>query len=153
MNKLLFPLLAIGTPFCSVDCRALKEKADEFCSLRCPARPASEEMEFLFPVSQGLMKGFADLFFLFDGKYYLLDWKSNYLGPSDADYTPEKIAQVMQQNQYYLQASIYAEVLERFVKLFDIRPFSECFGGAIYYFIRGRAAYHFVPESYQRSEA
>lgn len=92
------------------------------------------------------MKGFADLFFEFNDKYYLLDWKSNYLGASDSDYTPEKMAQVMQQNQYDLQASIYAEALARFVKLFDNRPFSDCFGGAIYYFIRGQAVYHFVPK-------
>lgn len=105
-----------------------------------------QEMEFLFPVHNGKMKGFADLVFEFHGKYYLLDWKSNYLGPSDADYTSERIIQVMQQNQYDLQAQIYAEALKRFVKLFDNRPFIECFGGAIYYFIRGKAAHHFIPQ-------
>ena len=94
-----------------------------------------------------MMKGFADLFFEIEGKYYLLDWKSNYLGPSDADYTQEKIADAMQRNQYDLQASIYADALRRYVKLFDNRPFSECFGGAIYYFVRGRAIYHFTPEN------
>ena len=92
-----------------------------------------------------MMKGFADLFFEFEGKYYLLDWKSNYLGPSDADYSQENIIQVMHQNDYFLQASIYREALSRYVKLFDNRPFSECFGGAIYYFIRGNAVYHFEP--------
>ena len=131
----------------------LKKKLTTFALCDVPRGQLQQEMEFLFPVAQGLMKGFADLFFAFDGKYYLLDWKSNYLGPSDVDYTPEKIAQVMQQSQYYLQASIYTEALERFVKLFDMRPFSECFGGAIYYFIRGKAAYHFIPESYKEPVA
>ncbi|MBI2810822.1 MAG: UvrD-helicase domain-containing protein, partial [Candidatus Melainabacteria bacterium] len=105
-----------------------------------------QEMEFFFPVKGGMMKGFADLFFEQGGKYYLLDWKSNYLGPTDADYTEEKIVAVMRQNDYFLQASIYAEALKRFVKLFDNRPFSECFGGAVYYFVRGKAPYHFIPE-------
>jgi exodeoxyribonuclease V beta subunit len=95
-----------------------------------------------------MMKGFADLFFEFEGKYYLLDWKSNYLGPSNSDYTQEKIAEAMLQHQYYMQASIYADALDRYVKLFDKRPFSECFGGAIYYFVRGRAIHHFFPEPY-----
>jgi exodeoxyribonuclease V beta subunit len=110
-----------------------------------PGGQMQQEMEFFFPVSKGMMKGFCDLLFEYGGKYYLLDWKSNYLGPSDEEYTQEKIIQVMRSNDYFLQASIYATALERYVKLFDNRPFSECFGGAIYYFIRGKAAYHFIP--------
>ncbi len=121
-----------------------------FCLSDVPGEQLQQEMEFLFRTDRGMMKGFADLFFEFGGKYYLLDWKSNYLGPSDADYTQEKIAEAMQQNQYELQASIYADALERYVKLFDNRPFKECFGGAIYYFVRGKAAYHFIPESYSK---
>ncbi len=110
-----------------------------------PSEQLQQEMEFLFPLQRGVMKGFADLFFEWEGKYYLLDWKSNYLGASDQDYTLEKIERVMQHNQYDLQASIYAEALKRYVKLFDTRPFSESFGGAFYYFIRGKAVHHFFP--------
>jgi exodeoxyribonuclease V beta subunit len=117
-----------------------------------PGDQMQQEMEFFFPISKGMMKGFCDLLFEFDGKYYLLDWKSNYLGPSDEDYTQEKIIQVMCNNDYFLQASIYATALERYVKLFDNRPFSECFGGAIYYFIRGKAVYHFFPDPYKESQ-
>jgi exodeoxyribonuclease V beta subunit len=97
-----------------------------------------------------MMKGFCDLLFQFEGKYYLLDWKSNYLGPSDAHYTQEKMAEAMRAHDYFLQASIYAAALQRFVKLFDMRPFSEGFGGAIYYFVRGQAYYHFIPEPYDK---
>ena len=129
----------------------LKKPLATFALCDVPRDQFRQEMEFLFPVSGGMMKGFADLFFEFDGKYYLLDWKSNYLGPDDTDYTAEKIVSVMQQNQYYLQASIYAEALQRFVKLFDKRSFSECFGGAIYYFIRGKAPYHFIPEPFREN--
>lgn len=114
-------------------------------------RHFQQEMEFFFKTEQGMMKGFGDLFFELDGKYYLLDWKSNYLGPTDADYTQEKIAEAMRANQYDLQASIYAEALRRYVKLFDNRPFSECFGGAIYYFVRGQAVFHFIPTPYEAS--
>jgi exodeoxyribonuclease V beta subunit len=105
-------------------------------------------MEFLYPASEGMMKGFADLVFLYDGKYYLLDWKSNFLGPSDADYTPEKMAAAMEQHDYFLQASIYAAALERYVKLFDSRPFDELFGGALYFFVRGSAVHSFIPTPY-----
>lgn len=118
-----------------------------------PGLQLQQEMEFFFPFSQGIMKGFADLFFEFNGKYYLLDWKSNYLGPSDEDYTFEKMEQAMQKNDYYLQASIYAAALMRYVKLFDNRPFSECFGGAIYYFVRGKAAHHFIPKPFSTTDS
>ena len=103
-----------------------------------PGDQLQQEMEFLFPAERGMMKGFADLFFEYGGKYYLLDWKSNYLGPTDADYTMSKIAEAMHAHQYEMQAAIYAEALERYVKLFDNRPFSECFGGAIYYLSEGK---------------
>jgi len=120
-----------------------------FALCEVPQSQLQTEMEFYYPIAAGAMKGFADLVFVFQGKYYLLDWKSNYLGPSDADYTPENIAEVVRQHQYDLQACIYAEALKRYVKLFDIRPFSECFGGAIYYFVRGSRALHFIPEAYE----
>ncbi|MBS0604766.1 MAG: UvrD-helicase domain-containing protein [Verrucomicrobia bacterium] len=126
----------------------LKKPLTTFCLCDVPRHQLQQEMEFYYPIDRGAMKGFSDLFFEFEGKYYILDWKSNYLGPSDADYTPEKIADVMRQHQYDMQASIYADALRRYVKLFDTRPFSECFGGAIYYFVRGNAVYHFIPEAY-----
>ncbi|MBS0620354.1 MAG: UvrD-helicase domain-containing protein [Verrucomicrobia bacterium] len=104
-----------------------------------PGNQVLTEMQFYYPFAKGLMKGFADLFFSYEGKYYLLDWKSNYL----ENYSVEKIEEAMRAHDYFLQAEIYAEALARYVKLFDNRPFDTCFGGAIYYFIRGNAPYHF----------
>jgi exodeoxyribonuclease V beta subunit len=127
----------------------LKKKLRDFTLADVPSHQLQPEMEFFFPMPRGMMKGFCDLLFEFEGKYYLLDWKSNYLGPSDADYTQERIVQVMLSNDYFLQASIYASALKRYVKLFDNRFFSESFGGAFYYFVRGKAVYHFVPDTYE----
>jgi exodeoxyribonuclease V beta subunit len=126
----------------------LKRPLGSFSLTDVPTQQLQPEMEFLFPTEAGLMKGFVDLWFEYEGKYYLLDWKSNYLGPTDADYTQERIIEAMKQHQYDLQASIYASALKRYVKLFDNRPFSECFGGAIYYFVRGKGVYHFLPQDY-----
>ncbi len=108
----------------------------------CDVEQQLTEIEFLYPCALGLVKGFADLAFVFEGKYYLLDWKSNYLGPSDEDYTQDALKKAMEQHDYVLQASLYKEALKRYVKLFDNRPFESCFGGALYYFVRGRAVYH-----------
>lgn len=108
-----------------------------------PASQMIQELEFLFPSSsKSMMKGFADLIFTSEGVYYLLDWKTNYLGPCAQDYSQEKIAEAMHTHQYFLQASIYASALKRYVKLFDKRPFEEIFGGALYVFMRGNAVFH-----------
>lgn len=120
-----------------------------FCIADIPRDQLLEEMEFVYTLPRGLMKGFADLIFAWQEKYYILDWKSNYLGSSDAAYTPEALENSMTDNEYKLQASIYAEALRRYVKLFDNRPFEECFGGALYYFVRGKALYHFIPHVYE----
>lgn len=107
-----------------------------------PSGSYGQELEFLYPLEKGMMKGVADLWFVYEGKYYMLDWKSNALEA----YTQEHLHQAMHANDYYLQASIYATALKRYVKLFDNRPFQECFGGAFYLFVRGNGVLHFMPE-------
>lgn len=104
-----------------------------------------QEMEFVFPVKEGMMKGFIDLCFEYQGKYYLLDWKTNYLGPDETAYSEEALITEMNRCNYLLQASIYATALKKHIKLFDSRAFADLFGGAIYYFIRGKRFYHFYP--------
>lgn len=108
------------------------------------------EVDFLYPVEQGLIKGVIDLIFRVDNRYYILDWKSNWLGPDDSHYTEEKLWSAMKLNEYELQASIYAEALQRYLGIIDSRAFEECFGGVYYVFLRGIAAegtgvLHFFP--------
>ncbi len=104
-----------------------------------------QEIEFVYPSGEGYIKGFIDLAFEREGKYYILDWKSNFLGPEDASYSQEKMEQCMKEHDYFLQASIYAEGLKLYLAHFDSRPFPECFGGAFYLFLRGRQAYFTNP--------
>ena len=98
-----------------------------------------QEMEFLFAEEGQMVKGFADLVFQLNGKYYLLDWKTNWL----SDYSDEKVKEAMEIHDYFLQARLYTEALRRYVKQFYIQPFETLFGGAIYYFLRGNAPYSF----------
>ena len=107
-----------------------------------PATGYQQEMEFAFPWAGALYKGFIDLVFYKEGKYYVVDWKSNDL----PDYTPERLEEAMRTHDYHLQASIYATALSRYVKLFDNRPFKEIFGGALYVFLRGPAIYQCNPK-------
>jgi exodeoxyribonuclease V beta subunit len=87
---------------------------------------------------QGMMTGFIDLFFEYNGKYYILDWKSNFLGDSLADYDQVGVAKAMNESNYHLQYLIYALAIEKYLRLklsnFD---FEQHFGGVIYLFLRG----------------
>ncbi|WP_339389582.1 exodeoxyribonuclease V subunit beta, partial [Vibrio neptunius] len=68
-----------------------------------------------FHSTQGMLKGFIDLVFEHQGKYYVLDWKSNYLGDNVADYHGEALKAAMADHRYDLQYQIYALALHRFL--------------------------------------
>ncbi|OGQ99522.1 MAG: exodeoxyribonuclease V subunit beta [Deltaproteobacteria bacterium RIFOXYD12_FULL_57_12] len=93
-------------------------------------------LDFL-PV-RGFMKGFIDLVFEADGRYYLVDWKSNYLGDSPAEYHQDRLAEVMAAEMYTLQYHIYAAALHRYLasRLPGYR-YETHFGGVFYIFLRG----------------
>ncbi|NGX47936.1 MAG: hypothetical protein K1000chlam3_01321, partial [Chlamydiae bacterium] len=99
-----------------------------------------QEMEFLFPQKNQWIKGFVDLVFKKGDIFYILDWKTNWLGPSDAHYTEKKLHQAMQEHDYYLQAKLYNEAVQRYVKRLYINP---QFGGSFYIFLRGKKVVHF----------
>ena len=117
-----------------------------FSLAEIPENSLYPEFEFLFPLKDEWIKGFIDLVFYKDQRYYFIDWKSNDLGVEPHSYSQENMEQAMTLHHYYMQAGLYAAALERYVKLFDNRPFSESFGGSIYVFLRGKAFYHFMPQ-------
>ena len=59
------------------------------------------------------MKGFIDLIFQHQGRFYIVDWKSNWLGPSPESYTPKAMDEEMASKFYHLQLSIYTVALHR----------------------------------------
>lgn len=87
---------------------------------------------------RGMLKGFIDLVFRWQGKYYLLDYKSNWLGDSHAAYTPEAMAQAMIGHRYDLQYQLYTLALHRYLqhRLPDY-DYQQHFGGVFYLFLRG----------------
>lgn len=86
----------------------------------------------------GFMTGFVDLFFEHEGKYYILDWKSNFLGSNLSHYTHEQMEQAITDNNYHLQYLIYTIAVKRYLETrlpnFD---FKRDFGGVYYIFLRG----------------
>jgi len=97
------------------------------------------EKEFIFSNfnASGYIKGVIDLFFLHEGKYYFIDWKSNWLGATNDDYIENALVESMKGHDYYLQADIYSQAIKRFLNIVDARNFEDCFGGIFYIFLRG----------------
>ncbi len=91
-----------------------------------------------FPKVSGLLKGFIDLVFEFQGKYYLADWKSNYLGDGYEDYSPAAVLHAMAKSSYVLQYLIYTVALDQYLtKRISNYNYEEHFGGVYYFFLRG----------------
>jgi len=91
-----------------------------------------------FSPVKGFMKGFMDMVFRDEGRYYLVDWKSNFLGPSPEDYGPEALQRAMDDHVYTLQYMIYTLALNRYLTL-RARDYTyeKHFGGVLYVFLRG----------------
>ncbi len=86
----------------------------------------------------GMLKGFIDLVAEYDGRYYVLDYKSNWLGPDDAAYTPAAMAEAVLAKRYELQYVLYLLAIHRLLKLrLPDYDYDRHLGGAIYLFLRG----------------
>jgi exodeoxyribonuclease V beta subunit len=91
-----------------------------------------------FQSVKGMLLGFIDLVFCHAGKYYIIDWKSNYLGNQPENYTPENLAREMERNLYPLQYIIYIVALNRYLqRRIPDYSYETHFGGAYYLFLRG----------------
>ncbi|UQQ08477.1 exodeoxyribonuclease V subunit beta [Xanthomonas arboricola pv. pruni] len=84
---------------------------------------------------EGLMTGLIDLTYTVDGRWYVLDYKSNRLPSYDAD----ALARAMAHSEYELQALIYTVALHRWLRfrLGDGYDYARDFGGVRYLFCRG----------------
>jgi exodeoxyribonuclease V beta subunit len=89
-------------------------------------------------VMQGYLTGFVDLFCEHHGRYYIVDYKTNYLGDLASDYAPANLVRAMEAHNYGLQYWIYTLVLHR--HLTQVLPgytYEDRFGGVMYLFVRG----------------
>jgi exodeoxyribonuclease V beta subunit len=87
---------------------------------------------------RGFLTGFIDLTFVHNGKWYIVDYKSNHLGARMGDYQEENISATMMSHHYILQYHIYTVALHRYLRsrLPDY-DYEEHFGGVYYLFIKG----------------
>jgi exodeoxyribonuclease V beta subunit len=87
---------------------------------------------------EGIMNGKIDLLFECKEKYFILDWKSTYLGDRVEDYAAPALDEAMNENNYHLQYLIYTLAAKKYLHSrlpgFD---YERDFGGVLYLFIRG----------------
>lgn len=104
-----------------------------------PVRGFPERIERLhFSPARGFMRGFIDMVFCFEGRYYLVDWKSNYLGNRVNDYGQSAMSAAMEQEFYNLQYYIYTMALHQYLQLrLPGYDYERHFGGIFYVFLRG----------------
>ncbi|PJE79377.1 RecBCD enzyme subunit RecB [invertebrate metagenome] len=87
---------------------------------------------------KGMLKGFIDLTFEHDGHWYVLDYKSNWLGDSPEDYICDAMKKAMIDHRYDLQYQIYSLALHRLLRQrIPNYDYEQHFGGVFYLFLRG----------------
>lgn len=106
--------------------------------LRCTER-------LRFSPLEGYLKGFIDLIFRFEDRFYLADWKSNHLGRRIQNYGQDELLKVMDEGEYFIQYHLYALALHQYLALrVPGYRYEDHFGGVYYLFIRGMDPAHGV---------
>lgn len=87
---------------------------------------------------RGFLEGYIDLVFAWENKWYLLDYKTNRLGRTAADYERTQLDDTMTEHDYVLQYHLYALALDQMLRQrVPGYTYERDFGGVIYLFIRG----------------
>ena len=91
-------------------------------------------------VLRGLMKGYIDLVFRGRGRFWVVDYKSNFLGSGVEEYCPDRLNQAMLEHRYDLQYLIYILALHRYLRIrLKDYDYDTHMGGVLYLFLRGMA--------------
>ncbi|WP_133407223.1 exodeoxyribonuclease V subunit beta [Parashewanella tropica] len=90
---------------------------------------------------KGMLKGFVDLIFEYEGKFYIADYKSNHLGDDFICYEIRQMYQAMTDHRYDLQFILYTVALHRYLKQrLPNYDYQTHMGGSYYLFLRGMSA-------------
>jgi exodeoxyribonuclease V beta subunit len=113
--------------------------ADALAASPDPAVPASYPdalRSLAWPALRGFLTGSVDLVLRYRGRVGLIDYKTNDLGPTYADYAPARLAAAAGDHHYVLQALLYAVAVRRWVRWRDPNH-AVGFLGVHYLFLRG----------------
>ncbi|WP_347254144.1 exodeoxyribonuclease V subunit beta [Leminorella grimontii] len=122
--------------FLPIDAPLVADRLDSLVKRYDPLSVACPPLEFR--QVEGMLKGFIDLVFCWQGRYFLLDYKSNWLGESAEAYTTDAMASAMCEHRYDLQYQLYTLALHRYLRhrIADY-DYQKHFGGVLYLFLRG----------------
>ena len=96
------------------------------------------ERSLTFSPVEGYLRGFIDLVFAYQNRFYLVDWKSNHLGDEVDAYQESDLNRAMAEHHYDLQYNLYALALDRYLsKRVPEYHYETHFGGVAYVFVRG----------------
>lgn len=91
-----------------------------------------------FQQVKGMLTGFIDLVFCWQDRYYIVDFKSNWLGGQPSDYNQNAMTQAIINHRYDLQYQLYTLALHRYLRhRLPNYQYQQHFGGVFYLFLRG----------------
>ncbi len=106
-------------------------------------RIRDEVARLTFAPINGFMRGFVDLVFRRRGRFYLVDYKSNWLGDDPEAYREDGLSAVMAREAYYLQSLIYLVAVHRYLRhRLPGYAYARHVGGIFYLFLRGMDPQH-----------
>lgn len=99
--------------------------------------------ELPFNAWSGFLRGFIDLVYEWEGRLFVVDYKSNYLGEHYEEYTRPAMQVAMEEHHYLLQALLYSVAIHRYGQArIPGYSYDKHFGGVQYLFLRGLSPQH-----------
>lgn len=103
-----------------------------------PADYADRVASLGFVPLTGFLRGFIDLVLEHQGRFFVVDYKSNHLGASPEHYAREALRVPMAEHHYFLQYHLYAVAVHRYLGArVPSYAYNRHFGGVLYLFLRG----------------
>ncbi|HEX6765603.1 MAG TPA: UvrD-helicase domain-containing protein, partial [Polyangiaceae bacterium] len=99
----------------------------------------AERVERLgFAPLSGFLKGYVDLVFVHEGRWYVVDYKTNHLSDFVPEYDRDHMTAAMAESHYFLQYHLYSLAVSRFLARYERGfDYERNFGGALYLFMKG----------------
>jgi exodeoxyribonuclease V beta subunit len=107
-----------GVPLNTIPRKQIRTECRFTLRLTHPDRTRFQELqidETRYDIETGFLVGSIDVLIAYKGRYHIIDWKSNWLGPTPDAYTEEAIAAEMLYHNYHLQYKIYAVALRKYL--------------------------------------
>ena len=130
LPEMEFWIAANAVDVCALDALVCRH------TLAGAARPALDAMQI-----NGMLKGFIDLVFEHEGRYYVADYKSNFLGDDETAYDAPSMEAAVLAARYDMQYVLYVFALHRLLRArLPDYDYARHMGGAVYSFLRGSNA-------------